>query len=145
METNSETNPSGSSSTPEESLIQARQAEAVTRHPRLPSWYFAAMAAVVAVLMLCQMLPTGKRTLALFAVLLSAMALNNRAQSLAGISWAGQPIRGQLPFLIVMLMVIAATAVAAGVTGQAWVWAVGAAPAAVVVLVTGTIYRRRTA
>jgi surface polysaccharide O-acyltransferase-like enzyme len=140
-----ETNSTGSSGSHHDSLIELHQAETITRRPWLPTWYFTAMAGLVAVLMVCQTLPSGRRTLALFAVLLAALVINNRAQRLAGISWIGQPIRGQLPFLLAMAVVIAGTAAVVAVTGETWVWAVGAVPAALVVLVTGVVYRRRMA
>ena len=124
-----------------EALDEADRAAEAARRPALPTWFFPVMAVLVVALLAAQMLDGGVRRTAMFGVLVVALLLNVQAQRQTGIAWRSDRLRGQLPFLIVILALIAATAVAVAISGLTWLWAVGALAAGAVVLVTGALYR----
>ncbi|MFT4008867.1 MAG: hypothetical protein QM655_02375 [Nocardioidaceae bacterium] len=126
-----------------DALEAASRSEAVARHPKVPAWYFPLMALVVAVVVAAQMLPSNQRIVVLGAAVVVILMVNRHVQSSTGIVWDVGRLRGQIPFLAALLVVILATATTVAVTGHEWVWAVGAGVAAVVVVVSGVLYSRR--
>lgn len=128
-----------------EALGLADKADSAVRNPVLPAWFFAAMAVLVAAVLLAQMLDTTQRSTVMFGAVAIALLLNMTVQNKRGVSFAAFRFRDLAPFLVTVLVVIGGTAVAYAVTEEDWVWAVGAGLAAIVVLVTGAAYRRRTA
>lgn len=118
--------------------------DVVTDHPRLPGWYFPLMAAVLAVVLAAQMASSASRIVLLGAAVVVILMTNSHVQRTTGVIWDSTRLRGQVPFLVVILAVIAATAIAVAMTEATWIWAVGAGVAALVVLITGVVYRRHS-
>lgn len=125
-----------------DALEAAARAESVVLHPTLPRWYFPVMAAVVAAVMGAHMLPSGERIALLGAAVVVILAVNRHAQASTGIVWDSTRLRGQVPFLVAVLGVVVATAIADLLTDNERVWAAGAAVAAAVVLVAGVLHAR---
>lgn len=125
-----------------DALEAAARSEAVARHPSLPGWYFPLMALVVAAVVAAQMLPSSQRVALLGLAVAVILMVNRHVQTSTGIVWDSTRLRGQVPFLAAVLGVILAAAITVAITENQWVWAVGAAVAAGVVVVTGVIYAR---
>lgn len=120
----------------------ARHSEAVARHPRLPRWYFPLMAVVLAAVMLAQML-TDQRIAVLAVAVVVLLVANRQAQASTGVVWDSTRLRGQVPFLVVVIGIVAATAATAALIDEPRVWILGAAAAAAAVLLTGLVYGRQ--
>jgi len=141
METNS---PRPGQDAARDALEAANRSEDVVRHPRVPRWYFPVMAVVVAAVIAAQMLPSGQRVALLGVAVVVILMVNRHVQTSTGIVWDARRLRGQLPFVAVLLGVVIATAITVAITEIEWVWAVGAGVAAVVVLVAGVLYARQS-
>ncbi|RBY89238.1 hypothetical protein [Blastococcus sp. TF02A-30] len=143
---------SGDRPTPDEARETLRRlhqdAEAV-RYPPIPAWFFAAQAAAVAGLHLVRLLPGsgGGRYAQLISVLAIALAAGGLGQrywlNRDGVAWASARPRDMLPFLALLLGSFAACWAITETTGARWVWILGAAFSAAVVLVTGARYRQQ--
>ena len=143
-----ETNGERGRLSPEEAraaLDDAHAAEDVVRHPVLPGWFFPAMAAVLAALLLGQMLSEEQRTTISLGSVAVALLLNYLAHRQSGASWVTYRLRDMAPMLGTLLVIIFGAAIAAEVTGDEWYWAIGAGASVVVVLVTGFLYNRAVA
>lgn len=127
-----------------DALEAAARSEAVVRHPSLPGWYFPVMAVVVAAVMGAQMLSSTQRISLLGAAIIVILMVNRHVQTSTGVVWDSTRLRGQVPFLVVVLGVILATAITVAITDDEWVWAAGAGVAAVVVLLAGVLYARQS-
>ena len=126
-----------------QTLHQLGHDESAIRYPPLPQWFFPAMAALVAGLALAQLLEPSEShqvTLALGVVVLvlaSRFWLNRD-----GVSWASARFADSAPFLLSILGTFALSGVVSTTTDAWWIWIVGAAVAAGIVLHTGRRYRR---
>lgn len=143
---------SGGRPTPDEARETLRQlsadAEAV-RYPPIPAWFFAVQAAAIAGLHLVRLLPdsgSGRyvQLLGIVAIALAAGAFGQKYWlNRDGVSWATARVRDMLPFLALLLGSFVACWAITEATGAEWVWILGAAFSAGVVLVTGARYRRQ--
>ena len=124
-------------------LHQLGQDESAVRYPPLPRWFFLVMAAVVAGFALAQLLESSDTHKATFALGVIALVLGSRYWlNRDGVSWASARFADMIPFLLGILGTYALSAVIAATTGAWWIWIVGAAVAAGIVIRTGRSYRR---
>lgn len=124
-------------------LEQLGRDEDAVRYPPLPRWFFPLQAAAVACLLLAQMLAPSDARHATFAVAVASVVLGARYWlDREGVSWVSVRLTDMIPFLASILATCVLCWVVADSTGAPWVWAVGAAVAAAVVLHTGRRYRR---
>lgn len=133
--------------TPEQAralLARLAEDESAVRYPPLPRWFFLAMSAIVAALCLVRLLPS-EAAAAVLSVALSAVAgliASRYWLRRDGVCWASMRWRDMAGFLVAVVGTFAVCALVAGTTGAEWVWALGAAVAAAVVLGTGRSYRK---
>ncbi|MPQ96665.1 hypothetical protein GB931_01765 [Modestobacter sp. I12A-02628] len=126
-----------------EARQQLARDEAAVRYPPLPTWFFAAMAVLVAALFLVQLLPSDDAGQARIAVAVVAVVLGSRYWlNRPGVAWVAPHLPDMAWFLVAVLGSYAACWVVWGTIGLDAVWVAGAALAAGVVLVTGRRYRR---
>ncbi|MDO9380595.1 MAG: hypothetical protein Q7T56_17255 [Nocardioidaceae bacterium] len=125
-------------------LDSARAAEDAVRYPPLSTWFFVVMAAVLAAMSLAQLLDEPR--LVMVPCLVVALVVGSRFWfHRDGVAWVSVSGSDMWPFLAVVLGTAVACVVLAELTGQAWVWVVGAAVQAAIVLRTGHRYRREHA
>lgn len=142
METESGKSPSHDEA--KQTLHQLGQDESAVRYPPLPQWFFLAMAALVAGLALAQLMEPseshrGTLALGVVALVLASRFWLNRD----GVSWASARFVDMIPFLLGILGTFALSGLISATTGAWWIWIVGAALAAGVVIRTGYTYRRK--
>lgn len=134
------------SPTPDEArelLAQLAGDESAVRYPPLPRWFYPVMAALVAGLHLVRMLPSEGAAAATLGLGAVAVVLGSRHWLYRdGVTGVTPSLRDMLPFLVAMVASFAGCALLADATGATWVWVIGAAFAAAVVLLTGRAYRR---
>lgn len=141
----------GGAPTPQQArelLRQLADDEDAVRYPPIPAWFFVVQAGAIAGLHLVRLLPESgagraAQLVASLAIALAAGGLGQRYWlNRDGVSWAGARPRDLLPFLALLLGSFATCWAVAEVADAPWVWIVGAAFSAAVVLVTGARYRR---
>ena len=140
-----ETVPGGSPSPEEarETLRQLAADESAVRYPPLPRWFFVAMAALVAGVHLAQLLPPSDARHATSAVAVAAAVLGARYWLYRdGVSWVSPRFADMVPFLAAVLGTSVLCWLISAATGAEWVWGIGAAVAAGIVLRTGHRYRQ---
>lgn len=141
METGSDKSPSADEA--RETLQQLGQDENTVRYPPLPPWFFLAGAAIVAGLHLARLLPSSaasKLTPALGAV--AILLASRHWLRRDGVSWTSAKLADMVPFLVAVLGPFVLCLVISSTTGAWWVWILGAAVAAGIVVRTGHTYRQ---
>ncbi|MCA0144157.1 hypothetical protein [Blastococcus sp. LR1] len=141
--------PAGPSPTPDEareSLRQLAEDQDAVRYPPIPYWFFVVMAAAIAGLHLVQLLPdsdAGRMTqlVGIVAIAAGAGGLGHRYWlNRDGVSWVTPRLADMVPFLLGTSGTYLLCLALDETTGARWVFLVGAAVAASVVLVTGYRY-----
>jgi hypothetical protein len=126
-----------------ETLQQLSADTAAVRYPPLPRWFFAAQAALVAGICLAQLLPASDARKVMYAAAVAAIVLGGRYWLYRdGVSGVSPSLRDMGVFLVGVLGTVLACLVVAETTGAWWVWIVGAAVVAGIVLRTGHTYRK---
>jgi hypothetical protein len=126
-----------------EALRQLAADESAVRYPPIPRWFFVAMAALIAGVHLAQLLPASDARHATFAVAVAAAVLGARYWLYRDrVSWVSPRFADMVPFLAAVLGTSVLSWLIAAATGAEWVWGIGAAVAAGVVLRTGHRYRQ---
>ncbi|MGW0506960.1 hypothetical protein [Micromonospora sp. NPDC003241] len=126
-----------------ETLRQLTDDENAVRYPPFPRWFFVAMSAAMAALHLVHLLPSAHVGKASLAVSIAAIVLGCRYWlNRDGVSWAAVKAGDIAPFLAAVLGCFALTWALSALTDARWVWIVGAAVSAGIVLRTGRAYRR---
>jgi hypothetical protein len=124
-------------------LDQLSADEAAVRYPPLPRWFFLAQGSLTACLFLAQLLPRPDARNATFAVAVAAIVLGGRYWLFRDRVSGVLPSAGDMfPFLAAVLGAAVTCLVVQETTGAQWVWVVGAAVVAGVVLATGRSYRK---
>jgi hypothetical protein len=126
-----------------ETLQQLSEDESAVRYPSLPWWFFIGQAALVAGLCLAQLLPPSDSPKATFAMAAAAIVMGvTQWLNRDGVSWVSVRFRDMVPFMAAVVGTIVLCLAVAETTGAWWVWIVGAAVAAGIVLRTGAAYRK---
>lgn len=144
METGSGRQPSRDQA--EQTLHQLDQDESAVRYPRLPRWFFPAMAGLVAGLALAQLMEPAESHQTTLALGVITLVLASRYwMNRDGVSWASAQFTDSVPFLLGILGTFALSWVVSATTGAWWIWIVAAVMAGGIVLRTGNNYRRERA
>jgi len=124
-------------------LQQLSADEDAVRYPPLPWWFFTGQALLLACLCLAQLLPPSDAPKATFAVAVAAMVLGaTQWMNRDGVSWVSVRPGDMVPFMAALGAVVVGCLVVAETTGAWWVWTIGAAACAGIVLRHGHVYRR---
>lgn len=125
------------------SLAGVRADEDSVRYPPLPAWFFAAMALIVAALFCAQLLGSADASSATLALAIVAVVLGTRMWlRRQDVGWVTPRLGDMASFLALLLGTFVACWAVSALADTRWVWPVGAVVGAVVVLRTGTAYRR---
>lgn len=101
------------------------------------------MAAVIVGLALAQFLPSPEVTLVMLGLTVIALLVASKFWlNRDGVSWASARFADMLPFLLGVFGTFALSALISETTGAWWIWILGAAIMAGIVLRTGQNYRR---
>lgn len=126
-------------------LEEARRAEAETRNPPLPWWFFITQAVLLAVICSAQMLPLGPSRVVTILGLVAVVGVGMRmvfTRPGYGVVWPDG--KATFPYMIAMMILVGVPAVLAVGLGVSWLWLVAGALAGVTTLEMGRRYRKAT-
>jgi hypothetical protein len=124
-------------------LEEARRAEAETRNPPLPWWFFVTQAALLTAICSAQMLPLGPSRVVTILGLVAVVGVGMRmvfTRPGYGVVWPDG--RAVFPYMIAMMILVGVPAVLAVSLEVSWLWLVAGALAGVTTLEMGRRYRK---
>jgi hypothetical protein len=126
-------------------LEEARRAEAETRNPPLPWWFFITQAVLLAVICSAQMLPLGPSRVVTILGLVAVVGVGMRmvfTRPGYGVVWPDG--KATFPYMIAMMILVGVPAVLAVGLEVSWLWLVAGVLAGVTTLEMGRRYRKAT-